>query len=196
MADDDPVSDHPALDTYPRPTGRPNARLRQTIADMVRSMAVVLAVVGAILLVTWRPQPDPVREVEVGPVLALARSEAAFPVMVPVGLQGYRPTSARWEPTAASGQVPAWHVGYVTDQTQYVQLSQAATTEPRFIREQTGGATPVGTVMIDGIAWEQQASDGGLALVRIVDGVSTVVTGTVPLAELEGVVRSLREGPG
>lgn len=195
MADDDPVSDQPIPDTMPRPTGRPNARLGQTIADMVRSMFVVLAVVGAILLVTWRPQPDPVREVDTAELLALAQSQAPFPVLVPVGLDGYRATSARWEPTKASGQVPAWHVGYVTAQTQYVQLTQAATTQERFIAEQTGGAIPVGTVMIDGVAWEQQASEGGLALVRIADGVSTIVTGTVPLEELQGVVRALRPSP-
>jgi hypothetical protein len=195
MADDGPVSEQPALDGAVRPTGRPNARLGKTIADMVRSMVVVLAVVGAIMLVTWRPQPDPVREVDVAPVLALAASQAEYPILVPVGMEGYRPTSARWEPTRASSQVPVWHVGFVTGQGQYVQVSQAATTDPGFVAEQTGQAAVAGDVVIDGATWQQQASNEALALVRVSDGVTTVVTGTVPLEELSGVVRSLRPGP-
>jgi len=196
MADDEPVSDQPAQPGAVRPTGRPNARLGKTIADMVRSMVVVLAVVGAIMLVTWRPQPDPVREVEVAPLLALASQQAGFAVLVPVGLPGYRPTSVRWEATAASGGVPVWHVGYVTGQNQYVQISQAATTDPAFVDEQTGRSTPAGQVEVDGVTWQQRASNEALALVRSSAGVTTVVTGTVPMAELIGVAQSLRPQSG
>ncbi len=193
MADDGLVSET-APPGAVRPTGRPNARLGKTIADMVRSMVVVLAVVGAIMLVTWRPQPDPVREVDVVPMLGLAAAQAGYPVLIPVGMPGYRPTSVRWEPTQGSGQVPAWHVGYVTPQGQYVQVSQAATTDEDFVGEQTGQGTLAGELPIDGQAWQQFASDEGLALVRTADSVTTVVTGTVPLDELIGVVRSLRPG--
>lgn len=189
MADDGLVSD-----TTPRPTGRPNARMRQTVGDMVRSLAIVLAVVGVLLLITWRPQPDPVREVDIAPVLEVARSQAPFPVLVPVGMDGYRPTSARWEPTQASGDIPAWHVGYVTSQTQYVQVSQAAITADAFIAEQTGSAVLAGQVLIDGVPWQQLASNDGMSLVRIDGGVATIVTGTVPLEELQAVAAALRAG--
>ncbi|MFM7597881.1 MAG: DUF4245 family protein, partial [Actinomycetota bacterium] len=47
-----------------RPTGRPNARLFQTVRDMVISLAVVLGVIVVVLLLTLRPQPDPVRVVD------------------------------------------------------------------------------------------------------------------------------------
>jgi len=214
MADDGPVSDQASLEPVKlepvnpqpvnlepanlgpgvRPTGRANARLGKSIADMVRSMVVVLAVVGAILLVTWRPQPDPVREVDPAPVQALATAQADYPILLPIGMPEYRPTSARWEPTKASSGVPVWHVGYVTGQTQYVQVSQAATTDSAFIWEQAGQATPVGPVDIDGITWQQMASNQGMSLVREADGVATVVTGTVPLDELVAVVRALRPG--
>lgn len=187
MADDVRVTP-----TEPRPTGRPNARLRQTVGDMVRSLAVVLAVVAALLLITYRPQPDPVKVVAVEPVLAMARAEAPYPVLVPVGLDGYRPTSVRWEPTAASDPEPTWHVGYVTPQTQYVQVSQSATKDPSFIDEQTGGAVVAGLVDVDGVAWQQMASDSGMSLVQVNEAGTIVVSGTVTLAELQAVVRSLR----
>lgn len=189
MADDGRVTD-----TTPRPTGRPNARMRQTVGDMVRSLAIVLAVVGVLLLVTWRPQPDPVREVDVAPVLAVARSQAAFPVVLPVGMADYRPTSVRWEKTPASGDAPAWHVGYVTPQTQYVQVSQAAGVSEAFVAEQTGNAVIAGEVLVDGVPWQQMASDAGMSLVRVDGDVTTIVSGTVPLEELQGVVASLRAG--
>ena len=48
----------------PVPTGKPNARMGQTVSDMVLSLAIVLGVIGAIMLVTWRPTPDPVREID------------------------------------------------------------------------------------------------------------------------------------
>ena len=86
-----------------QPTGRPNARMRQTVGDMVRSMLVVLAFVAVLLLVTWRPQPDAVKPVDTTSAVTLATMQADFPVEVAVGLSdGWRPTSARWEPTEKS----------------------------------------------------------------------------------------------
>ena len=82
-----------------RPTGRPNARLGQTVRDMVLSLAVVIGVVAVIMLITLRPQPDPVRVVDPTPALLSARAEAGYPVVYPEGLDAaWRPTSARCGP--------------------------------------------------------------------------------------------------
>jgi hypothetical protein len=131
-----------------RPTGRGNSRLGQTIGDMARSMVVVLVVVGAILLVTWRPQPDPIRAIDPTQDLVTARATAGFPVLYPEGLgQGWTPTSARWDLPEAAAPDPAWHVGFVTPDEQYAQLGQSATTNPDYIPAQTFNGVPLGTTL-------------------------------------------------
>jgi hypothetical protein len=159
---------------------------------MVRSLVVVLAVVAALMLVTYRPQPDPIRQVDPAPMLALARAQADFPVLAPVGIVGLRPTSARWEVTEASSPEPAWHVGYVTQQTEYVQVGQSASTSSRYVDDQTAGGELAGTRTIDGEAWLEYLAPERTSLVRTSSTGTTVVSGTVSVAELEAVVGALR----
>lgn len=184
--------------TQPVPTGRSNARLSQTVGDMIRSMVVVLAAVAVILIITLRPQPDPIRVVDYGPALMVARAQAGFPVLAPEGLgPQWRATSARWEPTPASEPDPAWHLGVVTPTEEYLQLGQSATTDADYLPEQTDRGEPVGSVQVGGVTWERYEStdrDGvdRRALVRIVGGVTTVVSGSADWAELEQFTASLR----
>ena len=116
----------------PIPTGKPNARMGQTVSDMVLSLAIVLGVIGAIMLVTWRPTPDPVREIDPIPLLAFANSQADFPVLVPQ-IAGLRATSARWEPTKYSQNDPVWHVGYVTAEEEYLEITQSAASNEEYV---------------------------------------------------------------
>ena len=178
--------------TEPRPTGRRNARLRQSVGDMVRSLVVVLAVVAALLLVTYRPQPDPVRQVDPAPMLALARAQAAFPVLAPVGIAGLRPTSVRWEVTEQSRPEPAWHIGYVTEATEYVQVGQSASTSAEYVADQTANGQRAGTRSINGEEWLEYVAPERTSLVRTSPSGTTVVSGTVGISELEAVVRALR----
>lgn len=176
----------------PQPTGRKNARMRQTVGDMVRSLAVVLAFVAVILIITLRPQPDPVKRVEVAPVLAVARAQAGFPVLVAgAGTSAYVPTSVRWEPTAATKPDPVWHIGYVTPDEQYVAISQSATASERFIPEQTGKGAPLDPVVIDGTTWQRFESEQRRSLVRIEPKLTTVVAGTLDWAGLQSVAAGL-----
>ncbi|MFM1966893.1 MAG: hypothetical protein RL134_2618 [Actinomycetota bacterium] len=160
-----------------RPTGRPNARLRQTVRDMLLSLVVVFAAIAAILLVTWRPTPDPVRVIDPTPTLALARAQADYPVLYPADLDAaWRPTSARWEITPASEPDPAWHVGFVTPDDAYAQIGQSATDDAAYVEEQVGQAQPAG----DWQGWLRYDSADQRALVRIDGGVTIVVSGTAP----------------
>lgn len=174
----------------PQPTGRSNPRLRQTAADMIRSLAVVLGVVAVILIITMRPQPDPIRTIDPSLALAQARVSAEYPVLFPAGLtEDWRPTSARWEPAPQTGDVPVWHLGLITPQGDYVQVTQTASTAPRWVEEQIDGGRPDG----EGPAgWQRYANaTGDRALVTVVDGVTIVVSGTAPFDVLSDVADRL-----
>lgn len=162
-----------------RATGRRNARLGQTIADMTRSMVVVLVVVGAILLVTWRPQPDPVRAIDPTSTLITARATAGYPVLYPQGLgPGWIPTSARWDLPADAAPDPAWHVGFVTPDEQYAAIGQSETTNPEYVPTQTLGGAPAGAGPQGWQRYENTAAETTRSLVTVVDGVTIVVSGT------------------
>lgn len=180
--------------SQPQPTGRRNARLAQTVRDMVWSLVVVLGAVAVVLLITWRPQPEAIKVVDVAPFLSAARSEAGYPVLIPRGLAGLQATSARWEPTNASQGVPVWHVGYVLNGADYVQVSQARLDDPAYIAEQTEGGRPAGRIDVMGASWEKRESSDQRSLVLQRDGVTTIVTGTAPWDVLPTVAASLSAG--
>ena len=171
----------------PQPTGRPNARLGQTMGDLVRSIAVVLAAVGVIMVIIHRASPDPVREVSISAPLMLANMQATFPVEVPQNQVGYRLTSARFKGTPT----PVWHLGYVTPDNEYVQLEQSATESTQFLKSQLVGTQKAGSAKINGLTWTIYDGHSQDALVRTVNGVTTAVSGTASLDELKRVAKSL-----
>lgn len=171
-----------------RPTGRSNARLRQTVRDMILSLAVVLAAIAVILVITWRPTPDPVRVIDPTPALSLARAQADYPVLYPADLDAsWRPTSARWEITPSSQPDPAWHVGFVTPDDAYAQLGQSATEDPAYVADQVGVAEPAG----EWEGWLRFDSADQRALVRVDGGVTVVVSGTAPWPTLQALALRL-----
>lgn len=175
----------------PTPTGRSTGRLSQTVGDMGRSLFVVLAVVGVIVLFAWRPQPEAVRLVDIEPFAALVNDQADFPATrVPASSSDYRPTSVRWEPTAESNGLPVWFVGYVTPNDRFLQVSQSRAADADFLREQTAGGRATGTVDIDGITWERLETPDRRSLV-LIDEFTTVVSGTESWDTLIVVARSL-----
>lgn len=183
---------HDGVMTDPVPTGKANARMKQTVGDMVRSMAVVLAVVAALMLVTWRPDPDPVRVVDTVPITNLAVTRAGFPILVPT-IEGLRATSVRWEPTLESGDVPVWHIGYVTPEDQYLQITQSTVSDPDYLEEQTLQGEITDNVSINGSDWQTYVADNETALVNMNDGITTVVRGTGSQADVMKAVESLEQ---
>jgi len=175
-----------------RPTGRPNARLSKTIADMARSMVVVLVVVGAILLVTWRPQPEAIRSVDATEALTAARATAGYPVLFPEDLpQGWVVTSARWDLPLEAEPDPAWHLGFVTPEEAYAQLGQSATTNPAYLAGQTDTGQPTGDEVDGWQRWESSGADPTRSLVRVAEGVTIVVSGTASWEALVDLAQRL-----
>lgn len=177
--------------TTPRPTGRRNARLGQTVGDMVRSLAVVLALVGVLVVVTYQSQQQETRTVDVASVAAQAQRQAPFDVLTWSTPAGALATSVRWQATEGSGGVPVWHLGYLIDGSDYLQISQSATTDSRFVPEQTAGGKPIGETSIGGTTWQRYEQPKRRSIVGVDGGVTTIVSGTQGWSALEAVAADL-----
>lgn len=177
--------------TLPEPTGRAGKRLRQTVMDMVFSLIVVFAVVVGLWLLVYRPTTETVRQVDVAGMHALAAQQAGYSVLVPGSDTGLEATSVRWEPTQASGDVPVWHIGYVQGGDAYLQISQGELTASNFIAEQTANGVPGDVVQIGDAEWTRYETDKRRSLVRQVDGVVTIVSGTGSWDQLTAVAQGL-----
>ena len=177
--------------TTPRPTGRRNARLGQTVGDMVRSLAVVLALVGVLVLVTYQSQQQEVRTVDVSAVAAQAQRQAPFDLLVWAAPEVAQATSVRWQATEGSGGIPVWHLGYLVNGEDYLQISQSATAEAGFVPEQTAGGQPTGEVRVGAVPWQRYETAKRRSLVSIESGITTIVSGTQGWAALEAAAADL-----
>lgn len=140
---------------------------------------MVLGVVAVVLLVTWRPQPDAVKVVDITAFVRLVSDEASFtPRQISPALNEYRPTSVRWEPTPESEGQPVWFLGYVTPDGEYLQISQSTTDDERFLDEQTAGGVAEGALDIDGQEWERFSTEDRRSLVQRGGDHVTIVSGT------------------
>lgn len=168
-----------------RPGRRP-----QTVADMVRSLALVLVGVFALVLLVPRPS-EPIRQpVDVAPVAERAAA-AGLPAAAPRLPNGWWPNAARF--SRGPDQVQTWHVGYVTPSDRYAGVEMAADATPRWTDAVTADGVEVGTQEIAGSSWtELHAEDGRRRSLLLQDGaVTTVVTGTAGLDELAVLARAV-----
>ena len=171
----------------PPPTGRKadHDPLKKTVRDIALSMGVVAGIIFLILAVSWRPQPDPVRSLDPTVTAQAAAAAAPYPILLPRVADGWRATSARFEPTAESDERPVWFNGWVTPADQFVAVVQSANTTESFIEEQTITAIPAQDAPATP-GWDAVISPrtNQRSLVRVADGVTTIVTGSVGWAEL------------
>lgn len=174
---------------------RERKRLRQTVRDMILSMAVVAGVVLLLFQPWGRSTPDPVRTVDPTPVVSTARETADWPVLAPTGQPAtWRATSARFE-VAADGE-SVLQTGYLSPSTKYVGLAQSRTKETAFVRDRSGEGEPAGTATLGGVTWDRLETPDGKqrSLVRVDDGVTYVVTGQADWPEIEAFAASLKAG--
>lgn len=180
-------------------------RGRETVSDMVRSLAVVGAVVAALfLVVVWqRPEgqgADVRNPTDVAGVVAAVQATGPFDVLVPRALPpGWDATSAWYEPDDPDVDGGVLHVGYVTPSGSYAEVKQTDGERSEAVSGWTGdGVVTGGTVELAGLTWERVESEDtdrlGLVAERPTgDGpVVLVVTGKAGWAELEELAASLR----
>ncbi len=166
--------------------------MRQTVGDMIRSMAVVLGLVLVVVLLAWRPSPDPISLVDPSAAISRAVAGAEFTVVAPVGLSdSWRVTSARWEPTDQSGDATVLHVGYVTPADDYAQVTQSTADSERYLDEQTASGTPAGEQAVGDDTWVRFESGDRRSLVRTDGSAVTIVSGSAEWAEITDLAAAL-----
>jgi hypothetical protein len=162
---------------------------------MLRSLAVVLAFIAAIWLLSLfsrSPTPDPVPTIDYTAQLQAARQTAPYDVLAPTPLpRGWRATSV-----SATGDSTGftWQMGFLTGQTEYVELEQSNVNPAAFVAAETEGSSADGTTLVEGERWQRRADPGAdkRSLVRVDSGVATVVTGTLGYPGLVEFASSLR----
>lgn len=171
--------------------------MRKTVGDILRSLAVVFAVIVVLFVLTWRPQPDPVRELDPFPIASLAVREAGFRVLIPRVGDGWRSTSARLEPTAQSADKSVWFNGWVSPDGEFFAIVQSQASHEAFLDEQTNSGVPVDLNADESWPWSDgvvskknwvahESPDGKTrSLVKIKKDHATILTTTAQWSQLE-----------
>ncbi|MET9641809.1 MULTISPECIES: DUF4245 domain-containing protein [Streptomyces] len=163
---------------------------KQTVWDMVRSLAVIgVVVAGIYVFVPHDDKADPTRTVDYRVETLTARRAAPYPVAAPVGLpEQWRATSVTYERTKAD----AWHLGFLDPEQQYAAVEQSSDTSVKYLERVTRNATASGqTQQVGDAAWERWEGEKYDALVRREQGHVTVVTGTASFEQLGTLAAAL-----
>lgn len=167
--------------------------------NMVRSLLVILAMVGALVAIVPRIDRVDPPAVDAAAVAGQAGRQSGLPLSVPVGLpEGWKATTARYGPS--TDDLPTWMAGWQTPSGTFVAIRQTKTATPGWVQAATAQGVEQGTVDVDGTTWSKQYSRqrGQTSLVDVPTAtgpghdVATVVTGTAGLGEIEQFVRALQ----
>lgn len=173
-----------------------SSRGNPSVGDILRSVVVVLALVG-VIVVYQRFYTDEDAEfrapVDVEAAVTQARDAAPYEVLAPAVLPaGWKPTSVRYEP----GSDPRWHVGYLTASQEYAGLEQGGESAAELLEEVAPGAEPIGASDVSGDTWRVLVDEerGDVTLLRSTKDSVVAVTGSATQDELEELAGALRAG--
>src|SRR4051794_31330531 len=129
-------------------------RGRESAADMVRSLGLVLLIVGFVFFFARPPHSDAKRIRVVDP----ASDVAAFASSAPAGVAP-KTMPAGWLSTVSDYEDGILRVGWNTPNKQYAEY--AASTQPSvtFVADFTDHASRVGTVDVYGVTWQEYRKD-------------------------------------
>ncbi|MGC0419236.1 DUF4245 domain-containing protein [Embleya sp. AB8] len=168
---------------------------RQTVRDMVLSLGACGLVVGALFLVAPHSEGDPVRRVAYEPSFRQAARYAPYQLLAPQGLeQRWRATSVDYQ-----GQDPnatKWHIGFINPNDKYAALEQSNGFTDELVRDKGKRGELVGNRDVSGEQWKAYEGPKYRSLVRVHEGVTTMVTGNATFEDLTVLAVSLRPASG
>lgn len=178
-------------------TVRPQ-RARFALADMVRSLGLLVVVIAALLFIgparslVLPGSKDKMPAVDYGGYVAGFNELAAPPAVVPAGLPAsWRANAGNLTHTATTAHL---HIGWAVPGTAFAGLDEGTGSPDALLRLVTGAASlqSRGTTTIGADTWTiRRSTRGETVLTRDVNGVFVIVTGNATDAQLRLLAGSL-----
>lgn len=161
--------------------------LSGSVANMIRSLLVIGAILAVLILVVVRPSSVSQPPVEVESAATAVARDSGWPIERPVGLpEGWEATAVR--NVRSTDGLRTWHAGYQTPAGNYVALEQTKDASQEWVTAQTSRAPVVGKVQAAGRSWVKYDRDTKVQRSLVhedgAEGLTTIVTGTGTWEEL------------
>ncbi|GAA3915325.1 DUF4245 family protein [Microbacterium invictum] len=174
-------------------------RSSQTMRNLLVALLVTLAVVLIVVLGVPRGAYDEQGEIDVAASAQAAAGSTGTELLIPEVPDSWRANSARMEGAM-------WRVVYApSEEPEFIRVAQLIAADAPAASRLLGGATPTGTVTIDGIEWDEftvTASDDNVsyAIATPAGSDTIVIYGSAPAdtaataaAGVADQIRELRE---
>jgi hypothetical protein len=165
-----------------------NHRAKQTVRNLVFSLLVTLGLTVAIVMAVPRDDSNRIQKIDYVSIAAETQQSLGLEVLAPAIPTEWWSNGARLETTLG---VETWYVGFVTQDNQYIGLTQAFESNPSWLANQLQGNWQDGSMEIEGRTWEiwptlrptVPAGTKEYALVHNYETSSVVIYGTADEAQ-------------
>jgi Protein of unknown function (DUF4245) len=181
---------------------RQSSYAKGSVANMVRSLLVVGALVVALIAIVPRVNTVSQPPVDVAAASVEIARQSGWPIDAPQALpEGWKATSVRY--VRSTGGLMTWHAGYQSPTGNYVAIEQTRDATDEWLAAQTNRARRTGEVQVAGKSWGTYVR-GGKVQNSLVNrpatkgALTTIITGTGTFEELSRFAEALqpvRPGP-
>ena len=173
-------------------------RAKQTVRNLIYSLLVTLGLVLAIILGVPRDDSNRIAPVDYEQIAQLASESEGTLALAPKIPAEWYSNAARVDSTLG---VRSWYVGFVTNENEFIGLSQAFESNPSWESEFLKGNLLEGEIEISGLVWEiwptrnpsNPAGTKELVLKHTFGQSVVVIYGTADRSDFELVADSIAE---
>ena len=173
-------------------------RAKATVRNLIYSMLVTLGIVVLLILGVPRDDSSRLQPVDYKEIAVSASTAEGYTALAPEIPEEWFANAARLDNTLG---VRGWYIGFVTDENEFIGLSQAFESNPSWEAEMLKTNLLEGEIEIAGITWEiwptrNPSNPPGtkeFALKHNFDGSSVVIYGTADRGDFELIATSIAQ---
>lgn len=168
-----------------------------SVANMLRSLLVIGAIMAVVVLIFPQVQPPP-PDIDVVETAQQIEGSTGWTLVVPRDLpEGWVPTRAQYR--RSTDGLMTWHAGFQTPSGDYAALQQTLDATDDWVTTQVNRSPRVGELEVAGRLWEQYDRSGKVQRSLVDRGgpgeMTTVVTGTASWDQMQQFAASLGPVP-